>query len=233
MKISLMGCGWFGSELALHLKDHTLLGTTRTQEKLPLLQQLGVKPFLLTTSAPDEVLQSECIVLNIPPHEKQLEEFKSWNWNKNTWIIFISSTSAYNQTDGILNQEEEWIKKNFSQWTILRFAGLIGRNRHPGKILSGRTNIKARLAPVNLIHLDDCVGVTKAVIDQQIKNKIIDVASDEHETKEIFYSEFAQRKGLPLPVFDETDSSPGKLIKNDELKKFYELKWPRMIGKET
>lgn len=233
MNISIVGCGWYGSELACSLNEHTLLGTTRTPEKLDLIRKLGVKPFLLTKDPPNEILQSECIVLNIPPHENQLEDFKSWKWNKKSWIIFISSTSVYNQTDGLLNQEEEWIQKDFTHWTILRFAGLIGKHRHPGKILSGRTNIKARLAPVNLIHLDDTVGVTKAVIDQQIKNKIIDVVSDEHETKENFYSEYAQRKSLPMPVFDQKDVSMGKLVSNEELKKFYQLKWPRMIGKET
>ena len=233
MKISILGCGWFGSELATHLKDHELFGTTRTPEKIELIRKLGVKPFLLSGEPPSEIFQSDCIILNIPPHENQLEEFKKWNWNKNAWIIFISSTSAYNQQDGILNQEEEWIQTTFPHWTVLRFAGLIGKNRHPGKILSGRKNIKGRLAPVNLIHLDDTVGVTKAVINLNIKNKVIDVASDEHETKEEFYTEFARRKNLPLPEFDQEDDSSGKLIKNDELKKFYELKWPRMIGKET
>jgi nucleoside-diphosphate-sugar epimerase len=233
MKISILGCGWYGSELALHLEGHELLGTTRTPEKVEMIRALGVKPFLITQTPPDEVLQSECIVLNIPPHENQLKELKSWKWNHDSWIIFISSTSAYNQTDGILNQEEEWVQKSFKQWTILRFGGLIGKNRHPGKFLSGRTNIKGRLWPVNLIHLEDTVGITKTVIDLKIQNKIIDVVSDEHETKEDFYSEFAIRKNLPLPVFDQNDLSTGKLIQNDELKKFYQLKWPRMIGKET
>lgn len=235
MKISILGCGWFGLELAKNLQGHERLGTTTTPEKLSLIQSIGVTPFLFksTNTLPNEIKDSDLIILNMPGHPEQLNEFKSWNLKRSTWIIFISSTSFYNSDKSILKDEEAFIQESFSEWTILRFGGLIGKDRHPGKSLSGRHDLKGKNWPVNLIHLDDTVGFTIAVIEKKIKNRIIDVVSDEHETKEKFYTEYAQRKNLPLPLFDQNDSSVGKIVSNTELKKIYELRWSRMIGKET
>jgi hypothetical protein len=230
MKISIMGCGWYGLELARHLPTYDLRGSTTTPEKIPELKKIGVTPYLFKEGLPPlELIDVDCLILNIPPRASQLEWFQSWPLKKETWIIFISSTSG----NKILVEEEEWIQKNFPYWTILRFGGLIGGSRHPGKVLSGRENILGRIAPVNLIHREDCVDFTKIVIEKKLQHKIFNVVSDEHSTKEEFYSEFATRKNLPLPLFDKNDKDTGRIIDNSEMKKFYVLKWPRMIGKET
>jgi len=233
MKISIVGLGWYGSPLAVELQKagHTISGSTRSDEKIAQFKSQNI--YAEAISCPQvpskKLLTAEIVILNIPPFDEELDWFKSFPWDSKTWIIFISSTSTYPVPDSksgmLLKAQEDWVQGHFEKWTILRFGGLYGAKRHPGKYLSGRKNLAGRLWPVNLVHLDDCIGVTKTVIDQNIHNKLLHVVSDDHRTKEEFYSEYCQKEGLPLPEFDLTDLSVGKTVPNDELKKIYQLKF--------
>jgi nucleoside-diphosphate-sugar epimerase len=231
MKISVIGLGWFGQRIGeeLQSKGHVISGTTRTPEKKKILEDKGLNVDLLNNhDIPQHIVESDIIILNIPPFEGQLDWFKTWKWNKNTWIIFISSTSVIPSPDSrsgeILFEEERWIKENFEKWTILRFGGLLGDDRHPGKYLSGRKNLSGRKWPVNLIHLEDCVGVTLAIIENKIMSQTIDAVADDHPTREEFYTEYCKKKGIPLPEFDLSDESVGKLVSNAEMRAFYQPK---------
>jgi nucleoside-diphosphate-sugar epimerase len=248
MKISIIGCGWYGTPLALELLKlgHTVLGTTRDHEKCQQLHDAGIKDFILDYPhllAP-ELMESDLFILNIPPFENQLSWFQSWNLKTEAWVVFISSTSIYGDVSGeisevsqiqenILAKEERWIQNHFSQWTILRFAGLLGQSRHPGKSLAGKRNLKGPLWPVNLLHLQDAMGFTMEVIKNKIQNEIFNVLSDEHHSRAEFYQEFARRMKLNGPEFDQTDKSQGKLISNEKMSAIYKLKVPKMIGRET
>ncbi|KAG1652294.1 Protein YeeZ [Nymphon striatum] len=46
--------------------------------------------------------------------------------------------------------------------TIIRFGGLIGPNRHPITMLSGRKELSNGNYPINLIHLNDCIRIITA-----------------------------------------------------------------------
>lgn len=229
MKISVIGLGWYGEVLARHLKQdgHEVLGTTRNETKISNLQNDGIQAFSLTyPHVPvDELMAADVVVLNIPPFPEELAWFKSWKWNPSSWIIFISSTALYpapaTENALLLAAQEEWIKSSFQKWTILRFGGLIGGGRHPGKFLSGRKNLSGRLWPVNLIHQRDAVGFTQKVLELKLQRQTFHLVSDEHPSKESFYTDFCQEKGLPLPLFDQTDQSQGKIVPNEEMKKYY------------
>lgn len=228
MKISIIGLGRFGALLSKSCLDRQfeVAGTTRTPHKQHLFNQMGIKTILLDyPSTPDEILDAEIIILNIPPFENQLSWFKSWSWDYNKWLIFISSTSVIPVPDSaggeILKAQEDWVLEHYNAPTILRFGGLYSESMHPGKYLSGRKNLKGRLWPVNLIHLDDTVGATLAVIDQKIRGKVLNVVADEHPTREEYYTNYCLKNHLPIPEFDPTDFSIGKVVYNDELKKIY------------
>jgi nucleoside-diphosphate-sugar epimerase len=223
MKINILGLGWFGEPLAKALMNqgHEVKGSCRTTEKQQNLFSKNISSF--TLNYPDlpseELLNAGVIVLNIPPFAEELAWWKSWNINPETWIIFISSTS----NSPLLLEQEKWIQETFHQWTILRFGGLIGGGRHPGKHLSGRKNLPGRLWPVNLIHQDDVVSFTNLVITKKIQKEIIDVVSDEHPTREEFYSDYCQSQNLPLPEFSPEDHSVKLPISNDRLKHYYSV----------
>lgn len=228
MKISVVGLGYIGLPLAKTLSSgHEVSGTTTSPEKL---EQDKIKVHLLESPAlPDnEILDCDVLVLNIPPSDTQPQWFRNWNLGKTKKIIFVSSTSApRNET---LQAEEAWVKELGIPWLIVRPGGLLGNGRHPGKSLSGRKGIKARLSPVNLIHADDVVGFIVTAIEKNLTGETISLVSDEHHTKEEFYSEFCRRNGLPLPEFDQNDLTVSEIVPNDSMKKHYALKFPTMLG---
>lgn len=229
MKISIIGLGWYGEALARVLlqNGHQVAGTTRTEAKKTALQALGVETHLLAFphTPPATLLNSDVIILNIPPFVDELEWFKEWNWSPESWIIFISSTALFPKAESknalLLEEQEEWIKKFFTNWSILRFGGLIGGGRHPGKSLSGRKNLPRRMWPVNLIHQKDAVGFTLTVLKEKLQQKTFLVVSDEHPRREEFYRDYCLEKGLPLPEFDQNDKSMGKIVPNQEMAQFY------------
>jgi nucleoside-diphosphate-sugar epimerase len=232
MKISIVGLGWYGYPLALELKKlgHSVFGTSRSEEKLLNFKHQGIDAEILNyPDVPgDNILQSDILILNIPPFKEELQWFKNWNWNKNTKIIFISSTSVFTTPESknaqILSEQEEWVKSNFTSWVVIRFAGLMGNGRHPGKSLSGKMNLSGRLSPVNLIHLTDTIGFTITVIEKNIYNEVFNLASDEHPGREEFYTDYCLKNALPLPVFDPSDSEVKHIVPNEEVKKIYTFK---------
>lgn len=225
MKISIVGLGWFGSSLAEALAGHEISGTHRTD--------------LNESNTPSAaIMDADVFVLNIPPFKNQLKWFQSWNWSQKTHVIFISSTSVYGQEAGeldesmapipstengqLLLQEEEWFK-TFPHHTIIRFGGLLGKDRHPGKVLSGRKNLSGGNQPVNLLHLDDAVGFTKLVIEQKLVNRTFNLVNPEHPTREAFYRGYCETHKLPLPEFEHS-SMPGKSICSALVENLYEFK---------
>lgn len=244
--ISIIGLGYLGLPLGKELKTSgkTVRGTTRSPDKAESFQESGIQAEILTSSnAPSaELLRSEVLVLNIPPSEGQLEWFKSWNWDFSKRIIFVSSTSVYKPSEGvvhedsekemgILSMEEEWIATHFENHVILRAGGILGPDRHPGQILSGRKNISKANHPVNLIHVEDLRGIILKLLDSDFKG-VINVVSDEHHKRKEFYQDFCRRNNLPLPEFDEEDLSEGKTVSNERLKTLYTLSWPTIFGKD-
>lgn len=221
MKISVIGLGWYGGDLALELlKDgHHVLGTTTTPAKKDALIKSGIKTQVLSYPdlPSDELLKADIVILNIPPFPEELQWFESWNWSEKPWLIFISSTS------GSLIHQEEWVKNTFHNWTILRFGGLYGKQRHPGKILSGRQNLQGRHWPVNLLHLSDAIGFTKKVIELKLRHSIFPVLSADHPSREMYYQEYCQRHNLPLPHFDQSDQSQKEPISNQESEVYYKF----------
>ncbi len=237
MKISILGCGWYGLPLALELKGrgHEVKGSTRNHEKQRELNELGIETHLLDFPElpPRNLLDADVMVLNIPPFDQQLTWMNEWPFTDECKIIFISSTSVHNDSASgkILLAQENWLTNNYPQSVILRFGGLLGEKRHPGKVLSGRSQIASPNSPVNLLHLTDAIGVTLAMIEKNISGEVFDVVSDEHHTKKEFYEEYCLRNNILLPKFDERDQTTGKIISNHKIKGIYEFKVPTMLGK--
>lgn len=225
MRISIVGLGWFGSPLADELKHlgHTIEGSTTSPEKINDFKIKGVHAFILKHPDIPAKIDADILILNIPPFEEELDWFKSWDISEKTWIIFISSTSVESKTNHILTTQEEWVR-SFPHWTILRFGGLFGNERHPGKYLSGKKNLPGRLWPVNMLHLNDAVGFTKKIIELKIESKIFTVISSDHPTREEFYTAYCRDKNLPLPEFDQADTSTKLPLVNEEAAKIYSFR---------
>ncbi len=243
MKISIIGLGWFGEALAQKLQGKfEVAGTTRSLEKIQSFAQQDIDAEQLNTDlAPSlNMLSSDVIILNIPPFQNQLDWLKTWKWQPGTHVVFISSTSVYGNLAGTVDEStipepdtenakvlvaEENFISHFPFYTIIRFGGLIGANRHPGKILSGRKNVQGGNLPVNLIHLNDCVNFVELVIEQKLKGETFNLVNPEHPTRRDYYQGYCLKHNLPLPEFVDS-SEEGKIISNIKTAKHYKCRWP-------
>ncbi|WP_158800646.1 SDR family oxidoreductase [Pedobacter sp. L105] len=168
------------------------------------------------------------LVISIPPKRSTAEQYtflskieriiKAAFLYKVPEIIFISSTSVYGDQNEEVNEEtiplpetdsgkailaaELALKSSHGfTTTIVRFAGLIGPAREPGRFFAGKKDIPNGLAPINLIHLEDCIGITKKIIDEEAFGYTYNACSPDHPSRADFYSYAAQQSGLEKPQF--------------------------------
>lgn len=149
-------------------------------------------------------------------------------------VIFISSTSVYADDDttvtattlaqpetdsGIQLLEAEKLLQNDPGFntTVVRFAGLIGEDRHPVKFLSGKTGIKDPDAPINLIHQDDCIGILQQIIAKEAWNTTFTAAAPQHPSRKEYYTQKAKELQLSLPEFENDVPSKGKTIDSQKV----------------
>lgn len=157
------------------------------------------------------------------------------------WVVFASSTSVYPRTDrvvteadapddpaaaaeqmrasGIVLLEAERRLQAAPSFdaTVLRFAGLYGGDRQPGRFLAGRTNVSGGDAPVNLIHRDDCIGIVAALIEQNVRGEVFNACADRHPTRRALYTAAAERMGLAPPTFESGGTN--KVVSNEKVKR--------------
>lgn len=182
----------------------------------------------------------DILIINIPPRlrgnhtesfiekmELLLEKIKKSPVNK---VLFISSTSVYGDIEGEVTEEtlpkpntesgrqllaSEELFKNLgtAQATILRFGGLIGPDRHPVTMLSGRENLSNGNNSVNLIHQDDCIRMMVSIMGEELWGKTFNGVYPLHPTKREYYSSEAKKRGIPPPAYQgETSEKKGKTV---------------------
>lgn len=247
-KIGIIGCGWLGLPLAKSLiaKGYHIHGSTTNQEKIPLLAAGGIHPFLISISDQingeiDSFLNVDYLIINIPPGRRENQKshyvnrmnlLKSRMENSSIHsVIFVSSTSVYLNEEKKMDEnsevltnnhlvQSEQLFQNSTQWktTILRMSGLINETRHPGRFLAGKQNLSNGSAPVNLIHLQDCIGIIQTVIKENIGNETFNCTMGAHPTKIEFYTEATKQLQLDIPQFNHELDKGGKIISNTKLK---------------
>lgn len=181
-----------------------------------------------------EFLNSDILIINIT--SKNLSGFrdliKQIEISPIQKVLFISSTSVYQNLNREVSEDEQaedresplWqIEQQFQdsgrfQTTIIRFSGLVDSRRHPGRFFLNGRRIPQADAPVNLIHLQDCLGIIEAVIHQQAWGEVFNGCADTHPTKREFYSYARNLLELPLPQFDNESDIRYKIISNKKIK---------------
>lgn len=236
-KISILGCGWYGSALAKELLENGYIvkGSTTTPDKLAILKQAGILPYLINFTSEEDIINNDffdcdLLIISIPPKRSTAEQHTflskiqkvskaAVNGNIPN-IIFISATSVYGDYNqevnehtapdpetesgkAILAAEQNLTAIPDFTTTILRFGGLIGPGRDPGRFFAGKSAIPNGKAPVNLIHLSDCIGLTLRIIEKQAFGYIFNACATDHPTRSIFYTAAASRSGLEMPQFKD------------------------------
>ena len=153
MKISILGCGWLGLPLGKFLveKGHAVKGSTTSKDKLSLLSNVGVDPFLirfspqmetvlssdyrLTALNPDnsisQFLDLEVLIVCIPPragkfgedfHVQQIQSLLEYLPSSSIKsIIYTSSTSVYPELNREMTEDDEVLEDH----TLIKVENLL------------------------------------------------------------------------------------------------------------
>ena len=199
---------------------------------------------------PDNIigfLQSQTLIINIPSKNidgyRKLVESIADSEIKN--VLFVSSTSVYENNNTTISESdgcelaqspllaiENMIRgcSNIKS-TIIRFGGLVGYSRNPGKFFKKGRVVQNPESNVNLIHRDDCIGIISQIIQQQVWGEVFNCCADTHPTKREFYSNAAKSSGMQIPEFAESGDQSFKIISNQKVKQIlnYEFLHPNLM----
>lgn len=141
--ISIIGCGWLGLPLGKYFseKGFDVKGSTTKPEKLEILQENSVKPFILQLNPQvvgenvDNFMLSHTLFINIPPrirlqkedaHVEQISNllpFIKTSSIKN--IIYISSTSVYPELNREVFEEDVKLPEQSASTTMVKAENLL------------------------------------------------------------------------------------------------------------
>lgn len=155
-------------------------------------------------------------------HVSSTGVYQSMAATKPTWDFPIYSDNRPNATGGsseVLIEAEHIVAASNIEHAILRFGGLVGGDRKAGRFLAGRKNLKNGVAPVNMIHRDDCIQIIYQIIKKSLWGGVWNAVSDGHPSRKVFYQNQAQKNGLEVPTFLDESMAIGKVISNEKLKK--------------
>jgi nucleoside-diphosphate-sugar epimerase len=245
---SLIKNGYSVKGSTTNLEKITLL-----EEKGILPFQIAISDTEIQADAIGEFLDSDILIINFPPkrrpdivafHTAQFQllipKIKKSSIKQ---ILFVSSTSVYPDTNEIITESETRTPEKESgkallivekmlldqfHTTIVRFSGLIGYDRMPGRFLAGKKDVKNGEAPINVIHQDDCVAILTTIINKEIWGEIFHASTDFHPKRSDYYSLAAQKIGLEKPSFSPSENLSYKIIHSDKLKAKldYQFKYP-------
>lgn len=146
-------------------------------------------------------------------------------------IIFTSSTSVYGEGSGtmredsplnpvtpsgkVLEELENWFHRlpNTSV-DVLRLAGLVGADRHPGRFMAGKTGVQGGNSGVNLVHQDDVIAAITLLLSLPKGGHTYNLCAPAHPEKRHFYPALARQLNLPEPQFADVAQGDegGKII---------------------
>lgn len=199
---------------------------------------------------------ADLLIINIPPGLRgdpeanfigkmgRLNEYLGKSSVRN--VLFVSATSVYEDEEKfpvyteddpgngtavnanqLISAENLFLSSDSFTTTIVRFGGLFGPGRHPVHYLAGKKNISNPRTPVNLIHLEDCLGIIMNIISKEAWGITYNAVYPEHPSKEDYYTKLAEERNLPKPEFDQHQPSKGKVIESINLGKMLDYTFTR------
>lgn len=177
---------------------------------------------------PSEFFLADVLVVAIPPRAKtgDAKEYEAKMEkvaieaavSSIKQVIFISSTGVFEDgnfvvdedtiaqpdtTSAIVLQAAENVFKNHSEFTttIVRFGGLLGLGRNLARFFAGKLNAPNGDAPINLIELQDCIGLNMRLLQTQQFGGIYHAVTPHHPTRAEFYTRLCEVSGIDKPTF--------------------------------
>lgn len=152
-------------------------------------------------------------------------------------LILLSTTAIYNGLSGsvsesnsleltadkvaVLLEAEQNAQAFNGRTSILRLAGLIGPNRHPGGFFKKGRRLKDPHVSINLIHQKDVIELIIALIKNEQCEGVFNAASRTHISKGQFYrlaSESLTDYKIDPNVINLECKLEGKIIQSDKIR---------------
>jgi nucleoside-diphosphate-sugar epimerase len=269
--ISILGCGWLGYPLALELikAGYIVKGSSRSEKRIELMKQKHIEAYQLSFDPIgkgkmlNEFFNSKVIIIAIPPstskhpsyfHPNQIMNIKDYMIRaKVEACIYISSTAAYPDVNGMVNENTMAMSENERSFAILqaekilrespvptaivRCGGLMGYDRNPINYLAylmhehveSRKPKKRADTPVNYVHRDDVIGIIKNILQKEYWGEIFNAVAPEHPLRR----EIIQMK-YPYSIIVDDKKSEGsfKIVDGSKVKVLldYEYKYPNPLN---
>ena len=217
-------------------KGYRVRGSATSNNKFDQLKSKLVTPFIIDIKQREndisEFLFSDILIISIT--SKSISDFENLisqiENSKVRKVIFISSTSVYPNSNGIVTEKssiktsalteiEHLFRNNkIFQSTIIRFGGLFGYDRQPGNFIKADKKIGNPEGYINFIHRDDCNRIIEKIIENNTWNKTLNACADSHPKRREFYQKEFKKLGRPAPLFDEESLNTYKVISSEKLK---------------
>lgn len=190
------------------------------------------------------LFETDLIVINIPPrtrtaaptfHPEQIKFLKEMILQKKvSKVIYVSATSVYPDANQVARESDLLTKENTGNialfdaenilWkdktydlTVVRFSGLLGVDRIPGRYFSGKENVDGN-SPVNYIHRDDAVNLLSWIIEKNLWNETFNGVTPLHPLRKDVYEKNANELGFDPPKsYDTSGTKPWKKISGDKI----------------
>lgn len=191
-----------------------------------------------------KLFTSEVLVINIPPKSRStdgkfyLEQMKYLRTMVDQAgikkIIFVSSTGVYPdhvRAEAYLEDEEltsettgnvtllkgEKTFKSTKELTIVRFGGLLGDDRIPGKYVAGIENVAGHTR-VNYIHRIDAVKMLAWIIENGLWGEIYNGVAPIHSLRKDIYDRNVLDLGFEPPKsYQNASDSDDRIISGDKI----------------
>lgn len=243
MQISIFGGGWVGNPLAKNLArlGHSVKVSKSSFRKIELNENLWELDWKAEVNQSAEywepMCDSEVHIWTIPPRRKvNSEEFylgviRDWiqqiNPNKVKKVIFLSSTSVYQNNNAWVNEEsevdlgslmfqaEQIIASASCASIVLRLGGLMGEERYVAKYFSGKI-MDGGDCPVNYVHQKDVLAILERVVFD-LDSGTYNVVAPEHPSKKEVGDADCERRNMPKAIWNPGVCTSFKLVSSEKL----------------
>lgn len=191
----------------------------------------------------NKLFETDVLFINVPPktrklpetfHPEQIKYLKAMALQGGVkQIIYVSATSVYPDNNQKALESDSltrfttgnkalfdaenllWKDKNYDL-TVIRFGGLLGVDRIPGKYFSGKEAVNGN-TPVNYIHRDDAVNLIIHVLENNLWNETFNGVAPEHPLRKEIYEKNAAEMGFAPPRSYTSEVPPFKEIVADKI----------------
>ncbi|CAN5125537.1 SDR family oxidoreductase [soil metagenome] len=222
--IVLLGVGNVAFHLAKLLANRcTIFGTTRSADRVPLLEAVGIQPIIVDAEPlPKQLLTDANILVSFPP-DGSTDSIWSAQCTVGKRVVYISSTGVYGKTKGVITEdspvdvEDPRAAKRLEAENIWRARGATIL-RCPG-LYAAETGMHLRISHLKIpgdgtsyvsrIHLDDLARIIVACFEKTAGSSTYVVGDLKPSTHLETITWLCERMGIELPGFaDLSEVSP-------------------------